>query len=386
MGEWIASLAVSPAQTSALPESRQESTENTPGCGSSTCVLFAKCNPDWSLSKTSLQSSLFQQEEPYSEGLPDAGMMRSGLLYELPKWEPRTAGSERSFWPTSRAEDWESCGNHPGATDSLTGATKNWTTPQAHDMAGGNPNRVRRFGTEHGGANLADDVTLWMTPNCPNGGRNVSAEVVASKGSTPDGKKTVGLESQSRVWATPRTITGGAESAERKQELGRMESGGGDLQAQAQMWGTPTSRDWKDGGSADTAPTNGLLGRQVIQNWPTPDASAINDGESRESWQARADKLKLQHKNGNGAGMPLAIACQSSPPDPAQPNSGLICWCRAPNCAQPSHKRRLNSLFTTWMMGWPLFWLAPEPINSGRAEMASYLSRQRLRLRSLLGE
>jgi len=50
-------------------------------------------------------------------------------------------------------------------------------------------------------------------------------------------------------WPTPRTPTGGAESAQRKQELGRTQSGGGDLQATAQMagWGTPTSRDGKDG-------------------------------------------------------------------------------------------------------------------------------------------
>jgi hypothetical protein len=37
-------------------------------------------------------------------------------------------------------------------------------------------------------------------------------------------------------------MTGGAESAERKKELGRLESGGGDLQAQAQTWARPTPR------------------------------------------------------------------------------------------------------------------------------------------------
>ena len=42
-------------------------------------------------------------------------------------------------------------------------------------------------------------------------------------------------------WPTPRTITGGAESAERKQELGRTESGGGDLQAAVGEWQTPKS-------------------------------------------------------------------------------------------------------------------------------------------------
>lgn len=48
-------------------------------------------------------------------------------------------------------------------------------------------------------------------------------------------------------WPTPRTPTGGPESAERKQELGRTESGGGDLQAVALLasWPTPNSRDEK---------------------------------------------------------------------------------------------------------------------------------------------
>ena len=78
-----------------------------------------------------------------------------------------------------------------------------WTTPQSHDSAGGNPERVRRAGTEHGCANLADDVTLWMTPNAPNGGRCVPEEVVMAKGATAEGKRTVGLESQCKFYPTP---------------------------------------------------------------------------------------------------------------------------------------------------------------------------------------
>jgi hypothetical protein len=53
------------------------------------------------------------------------------------------------------------------------------------------------------------------------------------------------MASQLAGYPTPRTITGGAESAERKQELGRTESGGGDLQAVAAIagWGTPTAHE-----------------------------------------------------------------------------------------------------------------------------------------------
>ena len=50
-------------------------------------------------------------------------------------------------------------------------------------------------------------------------------------------------------WPTPRTRTGGPESAERKQELGRTRSGGSDLQAVALTagWPTPSTRDQKGG-------------------------------------------------------------------------------------------------------------------------------------------
>jgi hypothetical protein len=155
-------------------------------------------------------------------------------------------------WPTPRSEDSESCGNHPGAVDSLTGATRQWatpncrddhnpstpdsprtarkleqgwtidlneqaawwTTPQAHDAAGGNPERVGRFGTKHGGANLADDVTLWKTPDVPNGGRTMKPEDVAANGATDKGKRQVGLENQVRHSFHPaqETPTHGSES------------------------------------------------------------------------------------------------------------------------------------------------------------------------------
>lgn len=94
-------------------------------------------------------------------------------------------------------------------------------------------------------------------------------------------------------------------------------------------WDTPSgpsifalrarARSEKDGlcvairplGSASSSdhPTsdNGFTG------WPTPDANAMNLGESLESFQARQSVLKAKHGNGNGAGMPIAIACQLAP-------------------------------------------------------------------------
>jgi hypothetical protein len=210
--------------------------------------------------------------------LPRSGSMRNGELYERPMLAPRIDGTGRSSshieadwrtpntrdhhaqgpmdgheqrqftlvdqikqWPTPRTEDSESFGNHPGAVDSLTGATRQWatpnahdgrrpgvdehstqggnlsrdaaiwTTPQAHDAAGGNPERVGRFGKKHGGANLADDVTLWKAPDVPNGGRTMSA----ANGATDKGKRQVGLENQvcHSFPQAPPTPTHGNESS-----------------------------------------------------------------------------------------------------------------------------------------------------------------------------
>lgn len=74
-------------------------------------------------------------------------------------------------------------------------------------------------------------------------GRQICA-LRALGGRTSD-SESIGVHSG---WPTPRTVTGGAESSERKQQLGRTESGGSDLQAVALLagWGTPSARDWKD--------------------------------------------------------------------------------------------------------------------------------------------
>ncbi len=52
--------------------------------------------------------------------------------------------------------------------------------------------------------------------------------------------------------------------------------------------------------------------RVAAASWPTPAAGNFNDSETPESWHQRADALREKGINGNGAGMPLAIAAQES--------------------------------------------------------------------------
>jgi len=86
---------------------------------------------------------------------------------------PEDLSKRMPAWPTPRAEDSESCGNHPGATDSLTGVIKMWATPDANPEA---PNSGTNRGKDYGVARrrltvqgLGNQAMLWQTPNSRDG-------------------------------------------------------------------------------------------------------------------------------------------------------------------------------------------------------------------------
>lgn len=68
---------------------------------------------------------------------------------------------------------------------------------------------------------------------------------------------------------TPRTVTGGAESAERKQELGRTNSGGGDLQAAVKLWPTPTKQDGENNAGPSQFQRNTPPLNAAVKMFPT---------------------------------------------------------------------------------------------------------------------
>jgi len=83
-------------------------------------------------------------------------------------------------------------------------------------------------------------------------------------------------------------------------------------------------------------------------SWPTPNAKVSNLGERPPSWLARRQRLKRKRYNGNGAGMPLAIAVQIGPR-----------WREADAAARPlAAGGRLNPTWVEWLMGFPLGWTA----------------------------
>lgn len=230
-------------------------------------------------------------------------------------------GSGCSSWPTNRSHEVGCYQNQAdGSTlPTLTGAAKNWTTP-----------------------------------NVPTRG------IELSKDHRPDSGG-VDLQSQASQWQSPGAFAGGSVSR------------GGDrigeplLAGQAVQWGTPTSRDHKDGSSADAdVPTNGLLGRQVIRcSLPAPDwvflaLSMTSENFSDETLKQLGDALKRS----------------------AETQSGGSTSSKSRRTCAP----RLNPAFTAFLMGSNWWWTRAEPISCAAREMASYRARQARHLSTLFGE
>lgn len=82
------------------------------------------------------------------------------------------------------------------------------------------------------------------------------------------------------------------------------------------LLGTPTSRDWKDGGPQENVPVNGLLGRQVWALLPTPAANDMGEGKTLEWWEEWAPRQKAADGTPAPHGRSLAIEAQRLLPTP----------------------------------------------------------------------
>lgn len=100
-------------------------------------------------------------------------------------------------------------------------------------------------------------------------------EIVNTKGATESGKRTVGLESQSRFWNTPN-----AHDGRRPQD--DTSTQGANLLRQASQWPTPCSQDDNKSPEAHMAMKARMKGGQrktitslsvLTQLWPTPNSA-----------------------------------------------------------------------------------------------------------------
>lgn len=155
-----------------------------------------------------------------------------------------------------------------------------------------------RTGASGGSASRGDE---WLTPNVPNGGRSVPEEIVAAKGATENGKRTVGLESQSKFWTTPQahdvTERGSGQQPSSK-------AGNACLARDARLWPTPVSNDDNKSPDAHLAmkarmkggPRTQITSLSVLtQLWPTP--RAAENGSDSGSTQRQQQGLNLGLKD-----------------------------------------------------------------------------------------
>jgi hypothetical protein len=300
VASWIASLREIPASLTASPESGSEPT--TTGSSSTRCCASSR-------SAGLVVSSARTSQGTRTDSLRHSSRLWSGWATALrqeysvrPRPVPATDESDCSSWPTARAEDSESAGRRHGrdVSDTLTAASR-------------------------------DFAAMWPTLMAGSPG----TDTYNAAGNSDFSRKAMDLAAN--IWPTPRTITGGAESAGRKRELGRTKSGGGDLQSAVQLWPTPAARDHKGANSADHVTTNGT-GRMYMDQLPN----------------------FVAHPPG----------CPSSPPAPAT------------IAGQPSspERRSLNPLFVEWLMGWPIGWTDCERAETG---LSLWLLRSRGALSTL---
>lgn len=191
------------------------------------------------------------------------------------------------------------------------------------------------------------------------------------------------------------------------------------------MWGTPTTRDWKDTGNMENVPENGLLGRMVL-NWSTPRARDGEKGGPNQSFGAGGVPLPAQAqqwatpsvadttggrmaRSGDRSDEPLlkgqAANLMEQWPTPTingnynreglseKSGDGLSTTAVSFHQAHPIYpvggipskeRRSLNPLFVEWLMGWPPGWTLLAWTDFACSEMA--LLAWKARMRSALSQ
>ena len=223
---------------------------------------------------------------------------------------------------------------------------EHWATPQAHDGHPGNPERVGRYGTEHGAKNLTDDVTLWKTPHGMSN-RDQKGKVGGCGGGE--------FALQANHWQTPATDSFRSRGGDRREEMG--------LDQQARHFTTPAAGDWRPPNTKthkdrcgkpqeDQLPNfveysfqasrpvpatrDGLESSQSGQtsrrHWSTP--NALDPQYTPEHWQERRQQKKAENPQLGDLQLPLSVQAQM----------------------HQGSKRRLNPRFVEWLMGLPIGW------------------------------
>lgn len=170
------------------------------------------------------------------------------------------SGSASLRWPSARAEDAESCGNHSGQVDSLSGAAANWQTP-------GTDSFRSRGGSRKNEPGLDRQARNWPTP-----------DALTSSG---------GIRTRS-----PREL----EAIRRGEQLGRHHRQK-NLSDAAMLWASPNANDHKSGKVSDrVANKNSRPLREQVYSAPAQQIS--KSGPSSSSNTRNLNPLFVEHLMG----------------------------------------------------------------------------------------
>lgn len=285
MDAWTQSLAASHARTCQSQEDRKALKKETDRDSSlNTAELFAKLGPDGFSSKTSQDSFLTEQCQPYLKNFPKWGSMRSGELFQQEMWVAPILEKESSSWPTPRKSEPEG------------GVVENTK------FENGSFSRVNQQGVRFG-VKLKDAVSVWPTPRNQDSYERSNWKTIVD--ANTGGKTQMTLTRKVKYEAN-----------------------------QNNAWPTPRMNDFKGHCTEATTRKDGKCRNDQLQN------AVIHTGPLAQAKQ----------KNGN----------ESSKNDPTSP--------------QPL-KKRLNPNFVEWLMGVPVGWSLPTPIDQNaykRWETESY--------------
>lgn len=237
------------------------------------------------------------------------------------------AGSSCSPWPTPRREDAESCGNHPGAIDSLNAAVRTWSTPNV--PARGPEQRASKRKRCSGGEDLQTQVFNWATPGGMGGGTR-------NRGGSRKGELLLAGQTAEwmKNWPTP------TEFGNNNRRVAGAKSGDG-LSTAVKLWPTPGANDHK--GSACVGHRRRQLDEAAEQKF----RSSRSD-EASISTRSRERFATLPTKERNRKWRLLRWL--------AHVDSGMRG--AALSVLGPTLRPRLNPNFVEHLMGWPIGWTA----------------------------
>lgn len=335
---------------------------------------FAKYDPATSTWRMSQGSLLTLISDAYSGTWPKHGMMRAGVCWELSTLVRLTSGNASGYWPTIRSPDGD-CGGRGDLIQAVRGNPNTHyqmrPTPLSQDAqhAHATPYELTRS-EEKDLLHVRVARKLWPTPDASvdhHGGRSRTVEGIHRRQATgkqlglkdavvlfPSQTPVQPLDHQLPLFPTPSATSYGSNQGGTAGRTGPVRPSL-ETMARQGMWPTPTVSESTGAGQAPQK-QGGMNLRTAVELFPTPTNSMITLAEMNQARFA-----------GNGGKRPpYETAKDWATPTTRDHRSGKASEATTARNSRPLSEQvggSLNPTWVCWLMGWPLNWEAPGPLN-----------------------